>query len=105
MMSKVYNKLVRDRIPEIIIAAGNEPVTRTAGDDEYEQLLKAKLAEEVDEFLTGDYPEELADILEVLKAAARAKGITWEQIEAMAVEKKAKRGGFEDKIVLVEVKG
>jgi predicted house-cleaning noncanonical NTP pyrophosphatase (MazG superfamily) len=104
MMSKIYNKLVRDRIPEIIIAAGKEPVTRTAGDDEYEQLLKAKLAEEVDEFLTGDNPEELADILEVLQAIAKAKGITWEQVVANADSKRAERGGFEEKIVLVEVK-
>lgn len=102
-MTKVYNKLVRDNIPEIIAASGKESVSRTADKGEMPALLKAKLLEEVGEFNTSDNPEELADILEVLQAIATDIGITWEAVIAMADKKRAERGGFEKNLVLVEV--
>jgi predicted house-cleaning noncanonical NTP pyrophosphatase (MazG superfamily) len=63
-----YNKLVRDRIPELIKSKGIVPITHIASNEEYQQKLRAKLQEEVDEFLEDSNEEELADILEVIYA-------------------------------------
>lgn len=102
-MTKTYNKLVRDKIPEIIQVSGNKATTVVAGDEEYYQLLKNKLEEEVAEFMDSDSIEELADILEVLQAITKAKGAEWEEVVTAADKKRAERGGFAEKIVLVEV--
>lgn len=100
----VYNKLVRDGIPDIIKAAGKEPVFRVAGKDEFGRLLKEKLWEEIREFSGSDNAEELADILEVIKALAVNKGLGWAEIERMADLKAKERGSFEKKIFLERVK-
>ena len=50
MTTKVYNKLVRDRIPEIIKADGNACTTEILPDDRYLQMLDAKLNEELTEY-------------------------------------------------------
>ena len=63
-----YNKLVRDKIPQIIMADNKKPITHIAGDEEYWRKLKEKLYEEVDEFTKNDKPEEIADIMEVIEA-------------------------------------
>lgn len=95
-------KLVRDRIPEIIRESGEVPVITTAGDDEYEPLLRAKLLEEVSEFLEAGEDEaldELADVLEVICALNRLKGETLHDLERRRVHKRIERGGFSKKIV------
>ena len=93
-------KLVRDRIPEIIRADGREPVTYTADAEEYAARLRAKLQEEVTEFLASeDDPEELADILEVLYALAEHGGTSREQLESLRAAKAEKRGGFASRII------
>ena len=100
-MKKVYNKLVRDKIPEIIIAAGKEPETRIARDSEFKELLKSKLLEEANEYIESNDPEELADILEVLQTVALAHNMKWSEVEEMASKKRNERGGFSEGIVLV----
>jgi predicted house-cleaning noncanonical NTP pyrophosphatase (MazG superfamily) len=93
-------KLVRDKIPDIIRIEGLDPVTRVAGEAEYAERLRAKLREEVEEFLASDSdPEELADILEVLHALARQSGTTPEHIEELRQKKAAERGGFTNRII------
>ncbi|MCS0635880.1 nucleoside triphosphate pyrophosphohydrolase [Streptomyces sp. LP05-1] len=95
-------KLVRDRIPEIIRADGAEPMTHTAGADEYRGRLRDKLLEEVQEFLAADSstaPDELADILEVVHALARDLGMDPAALEAIRQTKARERGGFADRIV------
>ena len=99
-MTKVYNKLVRDRIPEIIESDGTPYSTEILPDDRYLQMLDAKLNEELAEYQESKSLEELADLLEVMRAVVKARGWTWEQLEQVRQEKAAKRGGFEQKILL-----
>ena len=95
-----YHKLVRDKIPEIIRANGEEPVTRILTDDEYLPALIAKLKEETAEFEVDHSVEELADIAEVLQALANAIGQSPNAVEQARKEKATKRGGFEQRIFL-----
>ena len=103
MMAKVYQKLVRDRIPEIIEADGKTCVIETLSDSRYLEMLDAKLAEELAEYQGSKSLEELADLLEVMKAVVQARGWAWNQLEQVRQEKAMQRGGFEKKILLKEV--
>ena len=103
MKTVVYQKLVRDRIPEIIRKGGNECRTRILSQEEYLACLEQKLSEELNEYLQSGQLEELADLLEVMKALTLAKGSSWETLEATRREKEARRGGFREKIILEEV--
>lgn len=98
-----YNKLVRDRIPEIIHASGKTCTTKVLSDEDYIQAIDAKLDEELAEYHKDQNIEELADLLEVLRAVAVARGYTIEQLEQVREEKATKRGGFEKKLYLKEV--
>ena len=99
-----YDKLVRDRIPEIIEAAGKKCVTAVLGESECLVQLERKLSEEWDEYLAskdvGGQIEELADILEVVYAIAQAKGVSIEELEAIRAKKAEERGAFKDRILL-----
>ncbi|MFJ9343784.1 nucleoside triphosphate pyrophosphohydrolase [Streptomyces sp. NPDC101733] len=95
-------KLVRDRIPQIIREDGLEPNIYVAEPDEYRRRLRAKLSEEVGEYLEADEtaaPEELADVLEVAYALAADLGVDPEQLEKIRASKAAQRGGFAERIV------
>ena len=98
-----YNKLVRDRIPEIIEASGKTCVTEILSEETYLRMVDAKLDEELAEYHSDQTIEELADLLEVIYAAAMARGYTLEQMEVVRAEKAAKRGSFAKKILLKEV--
>lgn len=104
-MKKDYNKLVRDRIPEIVQASGKNACIRKADEAEYKHLLRQKLLEEVNEFMESGSSEELADILEVVAALGRAHGFSFADLVEMAEEKRKDRGGFEERIVLISVEG
>lgn len=101
-MIKVYNKLVRDRIPEICMEKGVKVKTRIADDDEYKNLLYQKLQEETDELIESRVIEEIADIIEVLKYIIYAENIDMEELDRVVTHKIETRGGFEKKIVLIE---
>lgn len=93
-------KLVRDKIPQIIRSKGQMPVVYVANADEYRTSLRAKLREEVQEFLdSNDNPEELADILEVLYALAEDCGTDRRQLEKLRAAKAEERGGFGNRII------
>ena len=98
-----YNKLVRDRIPEIIEDSCNTCVTEILSEETYLRMVDAKLDEELAEYHSDQTIEELADLLEVIYAAAMARGYTLEQLEVVRAEKAAKRGAFAKKILLKEV--
>ena len=92
-----FNKLVRDKIPQMIEAQGEKPVTRTLGDGEYHAALEQKLLEEAGEYRESRELAELADILEVVFALCEADGHT---LEARR-EKREIRGGFAERVFLV----
>ena len=98
-----YNKLVRDRIPDIIEASGKACVTEILSDEEYLRMIDAKLDEELAEYHKDQNIEELSDLMEVIYAAAIARGYTIEQLEETRAKKAEKCGAFQKKILLVEV--
>ena len=98
-----YNKLVRDRIPEIIKTTGKTCVIDILSDADYLKMVDAKLDEELAEYHNDQNIEELADLIEIIYAAARARGYSLEQLEAVRAEKAAKRDSFEKKLLLKEV--
>lgn len=100
---KVYDKLVRDRIPEVIRAAGKECETSVVSGKKKTELLEKKLMEEFGEFLEAKNLEELADIMEVLFGLAEDLGYSEEDLVRAREEKKEERGGFKDGVVLERV--
>lgn len=99
----VYNKLVRDRIPQMIEDSGNLCTTEILQQDAYVQKLEEKLQEELSEYLQSKELEELADLLEVLQVLAKARGVSWEELEQLRIRKQKTRGGFEKRILLKSV--
>ena len=106
-METVYNKLVRDNIPEIIKSNNGTPYVRTLNDDEYWEYLLIKDNEELEEVKTASSIEErkkeLADKLEIIRAMAEFNGFTLEEIIDEAERKKDKRGGFKKRLLLERV--
>ncbi len=105
-MEKIYNKLVRDKIPEIIKGNGENPIIRTLNDNEYKKELEKKLNEEYEEVLnaTGkDRLEELADMVEVIKYLAKIENSSLSEIIKLSEAKSMKRGAFDKKIFLEKV--
>ncbi len=100
---KVHNKLVRNKIPEIIEVDGKTCKTRILSDEEYIAALEAKLNEEVAEYQADNSLEEMADVLEVLQAICVARGYSLEELEALRAKKANERGGFAKKIFLESV--
>ncbi len=100
-----YNKLVRDRIPEIIENSGKTAHTHLLSDEEYIAELDRKLGEEFAEYQADKNIEELADMLEVIYAIAKARGASVEELERVRKEKAEKNGAFEKKFFLVDVEG
>lgn len=100
---KIYNKLVRDRIPDIIAADGKKANTRLLKDREYRKELIKKLKEEVEEFEASRSIEELADIKELLIAIRESMKIHAGTLEDVRRKKAAERGRFKKKIFLMSV--
>jgi predicted house-cleaning noncanonical NTP pyrophosphatase (MazG superfamily) len=102
MTVKKYNKLIRDKIPEIIFNQGKKAKVAIANEIEYSAHLKKKLQEEVEEYLETPCVEELADIQEVILSIAEANG--WDTLlEEQRIAKNINRGGFSKRYILLEV--
>jgi predicted house-cleaning noncanonical NTP pyrophosphatase (MazG superfamily) len=97
-----YEKLIRDKIPEVIEKSGGICKTHVASESEYKELLKVKLVEKCKEYVKGGSSEELADILEVVYALGKTQHITADGIEYMRKKKVDARGGFQKRLVLDE---
>lgn len=103
MKTTSYNKLVRDLIPEIIKEDGKKAIIELLTDEKFLFKLDEKLDEELTEYRKSKDIEELADILEVIYAIASAHGYSKEEVEQIRLKKSNERGGFEKRILLVEV--
>jgi predicted house-cleaning noncanonical NTP pyrophosphatase (MazG superfamily) len=103
----IHNKLVRDRIPEIIESSGKRFSTKILDNQEYIKELRNKAREELDEYLyaenDNDAIEELADLLEIIHALAECHGVSFKEVEEVRQKKAEKRGGFKEKIFLIDV--
>lgn len=101
-----YDKLVRDNIPSIIEANGQRYRSRILNDTEYREQLRLKLHEELQEYLDADEHEEalleLADLLEVIRALSTVHGSDVERLEQLRAVKAAERGGFQNRIFLID---
>ena len=101
----VYNKLVRDKIPDIIRKQGENPCTRILDTEAYSHALEQKLDEETAEYHKEKNLEELADILEVIYALAENMGHTKEDLHRVYDKKHEDRGGFRERIFLISKEG
>ncbi len=104
-MERIYNKLVRDNIPNIIENNKEKPIIRILNDDEYKIELEKKLYEEYEEVINSkeNRIEELADMLEVIKALGHLENKSLNDIIDVANQKNKSRGSFNKKIFLEKV--
>lgn len=102
-----YNKLIRDKIPEIITMTGKQAKTTILSNDDYVKELQKKTKEELQEYLTSandqEALDELADLLELIHALAKIHGSSIEEVEKAREAKAIQRGGFDEKVFLTEV--
>lgn len=103
-MEKVFNKLVRDKIPEIIESHGEIPTTRILDISEFKRELSKKLMEEAQEAYDAknkdELFEELSDLYEIMLSIVKAEESSFDEIISIANEKREKRGSFEKRIFL-----
>jgi predicted house-cleaning noncanonical NTP pyrophosphatase (MazG superfamily) len=102
----MYNKLVRDNIPDIIKSRGGDPITRILDDTEYRLELEKKLLEEANEVINAsgdDRIEELADLLEVMYALMDLENKSLEDVQVVRENKALKRGAFTKRLYLENV--
>ena len=104
---RTWNKLVRDRIPEILASQNIETIVRTLDDTEYAAALRSKLLEEAAEARSAAGPDlalELADVLEVVYALADTSGIAREDLETVRRQRLESRGGFSARTFLQQTR-
>ena len=98
-----YDKLIRDKIPEIIEQSGKKCIVEVMDNDTYIEYLDQKLNEELAEYQQNKSIEELADLLEVMYAVVVARGYSVAELERIRLEKSEKRGAFEKRLLLKSV--
>ena len=103
MRVKVYNKLIRDKIPQIIAQSGKQAIIEEVSGKIYLELLNSKLGEELQEYLDSQSIEELADLVEVVYAILDDKNISIQEFEVIRKQKVMERGAFKEKLLLKEV--
>jgi len=104
MSTIYYNKLIRDKIPEIIERSGRRPIIEVLDDEAYKKHLDIKLSEELQEYLNDGNINELADLVEVVYAILKYKGIEPDVFEQIRRKKAEERGSFDKRLLLKEVR-
>ncbi len=100
----IYNKAIRDKIPEIIKNSGNSSVVKNLSDEKFLVELEKKLKEEVEEYLENKSVEELTDIIEVINRISELKGVSHNELEKIRQKKADERGKFNENLFLMDVK-
>ena len=100
----VYNKLVRDKIPEIIKASGKTAIIEKLDDEEFKCFLLKKLIEESEELMNNPSYEELADVCEVIEEIIVSFNFDKEKLQNVKNNKAEKNGSFKKRILLKEIK-
>jgi predicted house-cleaning noncanonical NTP pyrophosphatase (MazG superfamily) len=95
-----YDKLVRDRIPELIEADGKHCDVRVLDDEEFDQRLSQKVHEEWEEYQRSGEITELVDLVEVIEAIVGRRGIAWADFESLRLKKRSERGSFARRLLL-----
>ncbi|NMA85442.1 MAG: nucleoside triphosphate pyrophosphohydrolase [Epulopiscium sp.] len=103
MVVKRYNKLVRDQIPQIIEKTGKKAIVQKVEGNQYLNLLREKLQEELQEYLESGSIEELADLVEVVYGILAYKNISNCEFEKIRENKNRERGSFKEALMLIEV--
>ena len=98
----VYEKAIRDKIPEIIRESGGNCNVKKLSNKEFLLVLEKKLTEEVKEYSESKSIEELADILEVITRISELKDVSQEQLEQIRKKKSDERGIFSDNLFLID---
>ena len=102
-MNRIYNKLVRDNIPQLIKESGRSCTSRILNEKEYYDALLDKIVEEIEEYRISDNEEELADVYEVLDCLVQLKEYEPMHIDYLQLIRREKRGSFKDRILLIDV--
>ena len=97
----IYNKAVRDKIPQIIENSNSKCNFKTLNDEEFLVEIQKKLSEEVQEYQNNNDVTELADILEVVHRIAQLKGVSKEELEKIRIQKAKERGSFDKNLFLI----
>ncbi|HYE67194.1 MAG TPA: nucleoside triphosphate pyrophosphohydrolase [Anaerovoracaceae bacterium] len=102
-MKRIYNKLVRDNIPQLIKESGRDCSTRILNEKEYYDALLDKIVEEIEEYRISGNEEELADVYEVLDCLVQLKEYEPMHIDYLQLIRREKRGSFKDRVLLIDV--
>ena len=102
MDTKKYNKVVRDKIPEIIEESGKKYTLKQLDDASFLAEIEKKLIEEVNEYSESKDIEELADLLEVIYRISELRGVNSDELDEIRKEKAEKRGKFDDNLFLID---
>lgn len=102
-MKRIYNKLVRDNIPQLIKESGRDCSSRILNEKEYYDALLDKIVEEIEEYRISGNEEELADVYEVLDCLVQLKEYEPMHIDYLQLIRREKRGSFKDRVLLIDV--
>ena len=102
-MNQSYNKLVRDKIPQLIEESGRSYTSRRLSEQEYFDSLIDKVIEEIEEFRNSVNEEEIADVYEALDCLVQLKEYEPMHIDYLKLIRREARGSFKDRILLIDV--
>ena len=98
----LYNKAIRDKIPEIIAESGKKCNTKQLDDESFLAEIEKKLIEEVNEYSESKDVEELADLLEVIYRISELRGVNSDELDKIRKEKAKERGKFDSNLFLID---